>query len=86
MSQILWLKVQNLPRGNGLRYLVGFGVAGVEITSFVCSEEDKVQILECTTPITTTPCITILSLMHFYDPHTPLGSSDVSYEFASQSP
>ena len=83
-NQRIWLKVQNLPRGNGLRYLVGFGEAGIVSTSFVCSEEDKVQILECSTPITPTPCFTVPSLMQFSDPHTPLGSSDVSYEFASQ--
>ena len=83
-SQRIWLKIQNLPRGNGLRYSVRFGETDVVSTSFVCSEEDEVQLLECTTPITSTPCFSFPSLMHHYDPHTPIGSSDVYYEFASQ--
>jgi len=84
-GQRVWLKVQNLPRGNDMHYLVGFGELGIVSTSFVFSEDDEVQILECTTPITSTPCIVIPSLMHHYEPHIPLGSSDLYYEFASQS-
>jgi hypothetical protein len=84
-SQRVWLKVQNLPRGSGLHYLVRFGEAGIVSTSFVCSEGDEVQFLDCTTPIASTPCICIPTLMHYYDPQTPIGSSDVYYEFASQS-
>ena len=84
MSQRILLKVQNLPRGYRLRYLVGFCEAGIRLSSFVSSKEDEVQILECTTPITSTPCYVIPSLMRLDVPHTPLGYSDVSYEFASQ--
>jgi len=84
-GQRVWFKVQNLPRGNDMHYSVGFGELGIVGTSFVCSEDDEVQILECTTPITSTPCLVIPSLMHHYEPHIPLGSSDLCYEFASQS-
>jgi len=84
-SQRVWLKVQNLPRGDGLHYLVEFGEFGIVGTSFVCSEEDEVQVLECTTPTTSTPCLIIPSLRYQNEPHIPLGSSDVYYEFASQS-
>jgi len=84
-SQRVWLKVQNLPRGNDLHYFVGFGELGIVSTSFVCSEDDEVQILECTTPITSTPCLAIPALMHHYEPHIAFGSSDLYYEFASQS-
>ena len=84
-SQRVWLKVESLPRGNGLAYFVGFGGAGIVSTSFISSEEDEVQILECTTPMASTPCPSFLSLMHHYDPLMLLGSSNVYYEFTSQS-
>ena len=83
-NQRVWLKVKNLPRGDGLHYLVGFGGPGIVDTSFVSSEGDQVQILECTTPITSTPCICFPSLMRHYDPQIPIVFSDVSYEFNSQ--
>ena len=76
--------IQNLPRGDGLHYLVGFGETGIVSTSFVSSEGDQVQILECSTPITSTPCFASLSLMCHSDPQIPIGSSDVYYEFNSQ--
>ena len=85
MSQRVWLKVESLPRGDDLHYLVGFGDTDIVSTSFVSSEEDKVQILECMTPLISMPCFSCLKLVHHYAPQTPLGSSNVYYEFASQS-
>ena len=82
-SQTIWLKVQNLHRGNGLRYSVRFGETGVVSTSFLSSKEDEVQMLECITPTTSAPCVTFLSLMYHDDPQTPIGSSDIYYEFAA---
>jgi hypothetical protein len=84
-SQRIWVKVENLPRGNGLHYLIGFEEAGTVATSFVCSEGDQVQILECATPITSRPCYAIPSLMYHHDPQILIGSSDVYYGFAPQS-
>lgn len=83
-NQRVWLKVKNLPRGGGLHYLVGFGEPGIVGTSFISSEGDQVQILECTTPIASAPCLCFPSLMRHYDPQIPIGFSDVHYEFNSQ--
>lgn len=83
-GQRVWLMVQNLPRGDGLHYLVGFSGAGIVSTSFVSSEGDQIQILECTTPTASAPCFAFLSLMRHCDPEIPIGSSDVYYEFNSQ--
>lgn len=83
-NQRVWLKVKNLPRGDGLHYLVGFGGHGIVDTSFISSEGDQVQILECTTPIASATCRCFPSLMRHYDPQIPIGFSDVSYEFNSQ--
>lgn len=80
-SQRVWVKVQNLPRGKGLHYFIEFGEVGIASASFVCSEGDQVQILECATPITSTPRSTILSLMHDHNPQIPIGSGNVEYTF-----
>ena len=79
--QRVWLKVRHLPRGNGLHYFVGFGDAGTVSTSFMCEEGDQIQILECATPVTSTPCPVIPSLMQGGNPPIPIGSSDVEYAF-----
>lgn len=84
-SQKLWVKVQNLPRGAGLQYLIGFGNGDTMRTSFVCSEGDQVQILECATPITSAACFVYPWLMQHHNPHIPIGFSDVHYTFASDS-
>jgi hypothetical protein len=77
-SQRVWVKVQNLPRGDSLHYLISFGDLGTVSTSFVSSEGDQVQILECMTPITSTPCFVHPSLMH---DQIPIGFSDIHYTF-----
>ena len=81
-SQRVWIKVQNLPRDNDQKYLIGFGYAGTVTTSFVTSEEDQDQILECGTPVTATSCICLLSLMRDDDPQTSIDSSHIYYTFA----
>lgn len=81
VGQRVWVKVQNLPQGNGQRYLIGFGHAGIVTTSFVSSEGDQVQILECTTPETPTSCAFLLSLMHDDDPQTPIAFGHIYYTF-----
>ena len=80
-NQRVWVAIQNLARGNGEQYLIGFGHAGMVTTSFVSSEGDQVQILECTTPTTSTLCSFFLSLMHDHDPQTPIGSGHAYYTF-----
>ena len=90
-SQRVWVQVQNLPRGNGEQYTIEFSQVGMVATSFRSEEGDRVQILECTTPIfptptlpTTilpTPFISCLSLRHTNDLQTPIGSSQAIYSF-----
>ena len=80
-SQRVWVRVQNLPRGDSLHYRIGFGELGAVSTSFVCSEGDQVQILECFTPITSTPGSVHPSLMHDHGPQMPIGFSDIHYTF-----
>jgi len=79
--QRVWFKVQNLPRGDNLHYFIGFGEAGIVSTSFVCSEGDQIQILECETPVTSTPYSTIPWLTQGDGPEIPIGSSNVKYAF-----
>ena len=81
ISQRVWVRVQNLSRGNGEQYAIDFGQVGMVTTSFVSEEGDQVQILECTTPIAPTPCISCLSLRHSHDPQTPIGSSQAIYRY-----
>lgn len=80
-SQRVWVRVHNLPRANGEQYALEFGQVGMVATSFVSEEGDQVQILECTTPIPPTPCISYPSLRHSHDPQTPIGSSQAIYSF-----
>jgi len=82
-GQRVWVKVLNLPRGNGQRYLIEFDGVGIVSTSFESPEGDQVQILECTTPITPTPCGTLPALKYYWDPQSPIGSSDVQYFFTA---
>ena len=80
-SQRVWIRVENLPRGNGEQYCIEFGHAGTVATLFKSSEGDQVQILECMTPITPTSCALFLSLMCAHDFQTPIASSCVYYTF-----
>ena len=77
----VWFKVHNLSRGDGLHYFIRFGEAGIVSTSFVCSEGDQIQVLECVTPVTPMPYSTIPTLMQGDNPQIPIGSSDVQYAF-----
>ncbi len=80
-SQRVWVQVQNLPRGNGEQYDIEFSQVGMVATSFLSEEGDQVQILECTTPITSTPCMSCPSLRHAHNPQTPIGSSQAIDRF-----
>jgi hypothetical protein len=81
-SQRVWVNVQNLPRDNCQKYLIGFGEAGTMAASFVTAEGDQVQILECTTPVIPIPYTAFLSLMYDHDPQTPIATGLVHYTFA----
>ena len=79
-SQRVWVRVENFPRDTGETFFIGFGDLGVVASSFMSSEGDQVQLLECVTPITSTSCALFLSLMTD-DLETPMASSDVYYTF-----